>query len=314
MVAHYPPHLATIHQGWIRSTPSPMTPPQRTVLAADGDLSQAGHGRSRRPWGYGEADRLSGTPRGARFAMPYPASAEAGERAFVTIAAVAFSSTDREGAARIAMLTRTLMTKHRAIGGSARERHALIRFTVPSAAVEFAGELVADCAQAGIAARVAVHSGWMGTNEAGQNRDDAGEVARKLLTRTAPGAVVASQAVRDLTIGAPFRWIAMAGSDRAPETPELPTYQLCSGDEVLPAATSEPGRHPATHRLSPRERQVAVLLAKGLTNRAVAKELSISAATVERHVTNILSKLAFRSRAQIAAWSIQHGLAELSIA
>jgi DNA-binding CsgD family transcriptional regulator len=55
-------------------------------------------------------------------------------------------------------------------------------------------------------------------------------------------------------------------------------------------------------RLTPREREIVALIAAGLSNRAIAAELVISPATAARHVANILGKLGFTSRAQIAAW------------
>jgi DNA-binding CsgD family transcriptional regulator/tetratricopeptide (TPR) repeat protein len=55
--------------------------------------------------------------------------------------------------------------------------------------------------------------------------------------------------------------------------------------------------------LTQREREVATLVARGLANRAIADELVVSERTVESHVTNILGKLGFSSRAQIAAWA-----------
>ena len=54
--------------------------------------------------------------------------------------------------------------------------------------------------------------------------------------------------------------------------------------------------------LSPRELEVAELVADGLTNSAIAARLFVSRATVSSHVTHILAKLGFTSRAQIAAW------------
>jgi predicted ATPase/DNA-binding CsgD family transcriptional regulator len=54
--------------------------------------------------------------------------------------------------------------------------------------------------------------------------------------------------------------------------------------------------------LTAREHQVAVLVAGGRSNKSIAEELSISPATAARHVANILAKLGFNSRAQIAAW------------
>ncbi|MCW2897242.1 MAG: transcriptional regulator, LuxR family [Actinomycetia bacterium] len=54
--------------------------------------------------------------------------------------------------------------------------------------------------------------------------------------------------------------------------------------------------------LTRRELEIAGLIARGRSNKAIAAELVISPATVARHVANIMSKLGFRSRAQIAAW------------
>ncbi|WP_433521443.1 response regulator transcription factor [Nocardia pseudovaccinii] len=55
-------------------------------------------------------------------------------------------------------------------------------------------------------------------------------------------------------------------------------------------------------KLTKRERQVAELVAEGLTNREIAARLVISPRTAERHVEHLLTKLGFTSRAQIAAW------------
>ena len=57
--------------------------------------------------------------------------------------------------------------------------------------------------------------------------------------------------------------------------------------------------------LTARELQIAGLIARGLSNRAIADELVISPATVARHVANIFTKLGFTSRAQVAAWTVQ---------
>jgi DNA-binding CsgD family transcriptional regulator len=60
--------------------------------------------------------------------------------------------------------------------------------------------------------------------------------------------------------------------------------------------------------LSAREREVAVLLARGFTNRQLAETLVIAEGTAERHVANILNKLSLSSRAQAAVWAVEHGL------
>jgi non-specific serine/threonine protein kinase len=60
--------------------------------------------------------------------------------------------------------------------------------------------------------------------------------------------------------------------------------------------------------LTRREREVAVLIAQGKSNRAIAEALVIGERTVEGYVSNMLNKLGFTSRAQIAAWTVEKGL------
>jgi DNA-binding CsgD family transcriptional regulator len=60
--------------------------------------------------------------------------------------------------------------------------------------------------------------------------------------------------------------------------------------------------------LTERERQVAARIALGQSNREIGDQLVVSERTVEKHVENILSKLAFGSRAQIAAWAVEKRL------
>jgi non-specific serine/threonine protein kinase len=64
--------------------------------------------------------------------------------------------------------------------------------------------------------------------------------------------------------------------------------------------------------LSAREREVAALLAQGLTNRQIADELVVATSTVDRHVANIFRKLDLTSRAQVAVWAVEHGLVAAS--
>jgi non-specific serine/threonine protein kinase len=54
--------------------------------------------------------------------------------------------------------------------------------------------------------------------------------------------------------------------------------------------------------LTPRELQVARLIAGGRSNKDIAAELVIAQRTAENHVEHILTKLGFTSRAQVAAW------------
>ena len=61
--------------------------------------------------------------------------------------------------------------------------------------------------------------------------------------------------------------------------------------------------------LSEREREVVVLIARGLSNGEIAEQLILSKRTVEKHIANILSTLGFTNRAQIVRWAIEHGQA-----
>ena len=58
--------------------------------------------------------------------------------------------------------------------------------------------------------------------------------------------------------------------------------------------------------LTPREAEVVALVAWGMSNRQIADKLVISTRTADRHVGNILSKLGFGSRTQVATWALQH--------
>jgi DNA-binding NarL/FixJ family response regulator len=66
-------------------------------------------------------------------------------------------------------------------------------------------------------------------------------------------------------------------------------------------------RHPAGE-LTAREREVASLIAEGLTNGQLAERLFISPKTAAVHVSNILAKLGLASRAEVAAWAVRREL------
>ena len=81
--------------------------------------------------------------------------------------------------------------------------------------------------------------------------------------------------------------------------------------ESLPQAKPASPRHTEAVKfggLTARERDVARLVASGKTNREIADALVLSERTVEYHVGNILSKLAFDSRSQIAVWAVEKDL------
>ena len=84
--------------------------------------------------------------------------------------------------------------------------------------------------------------------------------------------------------------LALAGADVLPELPR-------------PRAHAEPPDCWAgSEELTARERQIAVLVARGLSNKDVAERLVISKRTVDAHVNHIFAKLGLSSRVQLTIW------------
>jgi DNA-binding NarL/FixJ family response regulator len=71
---------------------------------------------------------------------------------------------------------------------------------------------------------------------------------------------------------------------------------------------SAPKIGPTPVALTRREREVATLVSRGLTNRQIAKELYLSERTIENHISKILRKLDVASRTEIAAWATEQRL------
>jgi len=90
---------------------------------------------------------------------------------------------------------------------------------------------------------------------------------------------------------------ALALALERPGRPEVPTPR--SAAAPAPAA---PDSRLAALGLTRREREVVTLIAEGLSNREIAARLVVAQRTAEGHVENILSKLGFTSRAQVAGW------------
>ncbi|MBV8531400.1 MAG: AAA family ATPase [Candidatus Eremiobacteraeota bacterium] len=82
----------------------------------------------------------------------------------------------------------------------------------------------------------------------------------------------------------------------------LEIYRACGSiDDVRRMEMAMPAAPPvARDALSPRERQVATMVARGYTNRAIAEELRVTEKTIEKYVTSIYAKLGFSTRTQLA--------------
>jgi DNA-binding CsgD family transcriptional regulator len=83
-------------------------------------------------------------------------------------------------------------------------------------------------------------------------------------------------------------------------------HALALRETLAPTDALVAGRESVADALTAREREIAGLMADGLTNHEIAERLVITEGTVEVHVKHILSKLGFRSRTQVASWSSRH--------
>jgi len=82
-------------------------------------------------------------------------------------------------------------------------------------------------------------------------------------------------------------------------------YAVEPGEPDTSSRSRQSGKEPDGDPLTAREREVVALVARGQTNREIAATLVISERTADAHVQNILNKLGFSSRAQIAAWAVE---------
>jgi len=81
-------------------------------------------------------------------------------------------------------------------------------------------------------------------------------------------------------------------------SPRLAGFVLDAFSDIAPAAAD-----PELDQLTPREREVLRLIARGYAYKEVARDLGISAKTVETHVSSVLRKLQLSSRHQLARWA-----------
>jgi len=127
--------------------------------------------------------------------------------------------------------------------------------------------------------------------------------ARAALTEAARIRPVLSFTQAELWIG---RRLASALHALAPEL--MPHAAAPADPDPAPMAAEPAALPPLAGTLTPREREVLTLVARGLANPAIAVALGLSGHTVKRHVANILTKLDLPSRAAAAALAARHGM------
>jgi DNA-binding CsgD family transcriptional regulator len=120
------------------------------------------------------------------------------------------------------------------------------------------------------------------------------------------GEILVSTTVRDIVPGSGMHF-ADASDRVAVGEIDIPRLLVLGGSGAS-AARTPARRAPATAQLSPREREVLVVVARGMTNAEIAAALELSEHTVKRHVANILTKLDLANRSAAAAFAVQHGL------
>jgi DNA-binding NarL/FixJ family response regulator len=99
-------------------------------------------------------------------------------------------------------------------------------------------------------------------------------------------------------------------------------YRVAAGDAVFSprlagfvldafassATAPSTGLDPELDQISPREREVLRLIARGYTYKEVARDLTISAKTVESHVSSVLRKLQLSTRHELTRWAADRRL------
>ena len=156
---------------------------------------------------------------------------------------------------------------------------------------------------------MALH-GCIHTGEVEVTGADVGGSAMHVAARIAAVAyadeILVSATVRDIVPGSGLHFVD--AGDRGPSGSEdMPRLLILDEDGSAVPQTSAP-RGPIAAHLSPREREVLAVLARGLTNAEIAAKFDLSEHTVKRHVTNILTKLDLVNRSAAAAFAVQHKL------
>jgi len=206
-------------------------------------------------------------------------------------------------------MTREHLTRYRGreikktIGGF------LAAFDSPARAIRCASAIVEAARGLGITVRAGLHAGECEAT-GGELGGVAVQVAERVFDRAGAGEVLVSSTVKDLVAGSGIDFEELPSRLLTGPASGWRLHRVLAGSQ--PAAVTsvalltetEAARPPDA--LSPREREITVLVARGRPNRQIADELSISPATVERHISNILGKLGFHSRTQVAAWAVAH--------
>jgi non-specific serine/threonine protein kinase len=132
---------------------------------------------------------------------------------------------------------------------------------------------------------------------------DAGPIADERLA--APELRAAWEEGRALDLDAAIEE-ALGTAARHPRPVTRPQSAASSGPYA--ASMADPDEPPPPTSLPRREREVAVLVARGLTNREIARELVITEGTAANYIRRLIQRLGVSNRARVASWAVEHGL------
>jgi DNA-binding NarL/FixJ family response regulator len=124
-------------------------------------------------------------------------------------------------------------------------------------------------------------------------------IAEQIATLAAGGEILASAIVKDLVSGSGLRFVERSNQVIDDGDNRLRLLAVMAEQHLAPVRCA--ARTPGLEILSDREREVLKLVADGLSNAGIAKQLMLSDHTVKRHVANILLKLDLPTRAAAAA-------------
>jgi DNA-binding CsgD family transcriptional regulator len=150
----------------------------------------------------------------------------------------------------------------------------------------------------GLRVQAGLHAGECEIGD-GRPRGAALHVASSVMASAQPGEVLVSGTVKDLVVGSGLEFADRGNREFA----GLPgSWSLFAAGPESPSRNAQPVRAGAPAELSRREREVAQLVAGGMSNKEIAGRLYLSERTVDNHVHHILDKLGFESRVQVATW------------
>jgi DNA-binding CsgD family transcriptional regulator/class 3 adenylate cyclase len=182
-------------------------------------------------------------------------------------------------------------------------------FESPVRAIRCAASIASAMRRIAVTVRAGIHVGELECAETGPSGVVL-EVAQSLYELGGESEILVSSIVRELVVGAGLLFEPAAASNRALDEQGWGVLRVVDRSQG-PAAPRMPEAERLSQSvmvLSRREREVAVLIAEGHSNQQIADALFIARSTVERHVANMMNKLGFHSRTQIAAWAVSSGL------